>query len=90
MFFSLKGWDSVARGNAPGVGVVVLHPEGVRQARVSQAFSLEKKSLAYRGVAPGYAVPAFQAEGKIAKDQLQNYRPGTGITTFAGSFGENS
>jgi len=31
-FFSLKGWDNIAQGNALGKTIKqLLHPEGVRQ-----------------------------------------------------------
>ena len=50
--FSPKGWDTLARGNAPGYGVIVLQPEGLRYVSISQAFSLEDKYDRVPGALP--------------------------------------
>ena len=43
LVFTPKGWDNLAWGNAPGRSVFALHPEGVGQFHLSQAYSLENQ-----------------------------------------------
>ena len=49
LFFSPKGWDNLAQGNALGRGRDRMQPEGLRQEKMSQAFSLENTNGATQG-----------------------------------------
>src|SRR5262249_20899097 len=57
-FFSPKGWDNVAQGNALGWDArMILQAESLRQA-VSQAFSLEDQCTANLGRCPRLCCPS--------------------------------
>ena len=56
LFFSPKGWDSIAQGNALGSQPDRKQPEGLRQ-KISQAFSLEDQS-AHPGGCRGQRCPS--------------------------------
>src|SRR5205085_1210644 len=61
--FSLKGWDSLAQGNAL-VARATTNAAGRAATRLalSQPFRLENQRPSTQGVALGQAVPALQAE----------------------------
>ena len=61
MLFSLKGWDNVARGNAPGTGEVILDRLKACDTlgTLSQAFSLEDNGHRDPGRCPGLCCPSL-------------------------------
>src|SRR4051794_20372215 len=65
-FFTLKGWDSIAQGNALGRSMLSLHPEDTRSFIIPDRLP--------QGVALGYAVPPLQGE---EQDQSARFRTGS-------------
>ena len=64
LVFSLKGWDSIAPGNARGTCLVAFQAEGLAHVGLSQAYSLEAIPERTPGVARAMLPQPFRLKTK--------------------------